>query len=102
MAAPAAASTPLPPLLSAAELEFFVREGYLIKRGALDAAQCALARDRMWEKNNSSVLQRDDPSSWFGPIRQEDESTDMMNHRKGDQWRLRDMCSTPLVLDLFP
>ena len=92
---------PLPPL-SAEDVEFFVREGYLIKRGALDAAQCAAARDALWAGNTSSFIQRDAPASHVGPVREEDENHDMMNYRRGDQWRLRGMCSTPLVLDLFP
>lgn len=98
----AAAAVPTsPPPLSADDLSFFVREGYLIKRGVLDPSQCAAARDALWAANASSVLRRDAPDSWR-PIAADDESTDMMNYRKADQWRLRGMCSTSLVLDMFP
>ena len=100
-AAAAAAVPTSPPPLSADDLSFFVREGYLIKRGVLDPSQCAAARDALWAANASSVLRRDAPGSWR-PIAADDESTDMMNYRKGDQWRLRGMCSTSLVLDMFP
>jgi hypothetical protein len=96
------ASTSSPPPLSAEEVAFFVREGWLLKRGVLDPAQCAAARDALWASNTSSRLRRDEPETWFAPIAKEDESLDMMNHRSGDQWRLRGMCSTPLVLDMFP
>ena len=100
-AAAAAVVPTSPPPLSADDLSFFVREGYLIKRGVLDPSQCAAARDALWVANASSVLRRDAPDSWR-PIAADDESTDMMNYRKADQWRLRGMCSTALVLDMFP
>eukprot|EP01051_Picozoa_sp_SAG22_P013721 SAG22_NODE_1569_length_4097_cov_2.299400_4_plen_136_part_00 len=93
---------PLPPL-SAAELRSFVADGYLVKRGALDPRLCARVVDAFWEANTSAVLRREDPASWAGPVPADDESTaDLMNFRAGWQWRLRGLCSTPDVLDLFP
>jgi hypothetical protein len=94
-------ATPLSPL-SPEDVLFFVEHGYLIKRAVLDPAHCCEVQDAMWSQNESSVLRQHEPSSHVGPIRKEDEDSDMMNYRKGDQWRLRGMCSTPLVLDLFP
>ena len=95
-------ATALLPPLSAEEVKFFVREGWLLKRGVLDPAQCAAARDALWAGNTSSTLRRDRPETWLAPIAKEDENKDMMNTRGGDMWRLRGMCSTPLVLDMFP
>jgi hypothetical protein len=48
------ATTSLPPPLSAEEVAFFVKEGWLLKRGVLDPAQCAAARDALWSANTSS------------------------------------------------
>jgi hypothetical protein len=95
---------PLPPLppLTAQEIATFIREGFLIKRAVLDAELCHQALDHMWDLNTSRQLQRGAPASWAAPIRPDDESADPMNLRRGDHWRLRGLCSTKLVLDMFP
>eukprot|EP01047_Picozoa_sp_COSAG01_P055718 COSAG01_NODE_6233_length_3777_cov_2.172648_3_plen_234_part_00 len=92
---------PLPPL-TAQEIATFIREGFLIKRAVLDAELCHQALDHMWDLNTSRQLQRGAPASWVAPIRPDDESADPMNLRRGDHWRLRGLCSTKLVLDMFP
>ena len=44
--------------LSPADLDFFVREGYLIKRDARDPALCRSALDELWRSNESGVVSR--------------------------------------------
>ena len=63
--------------LSGKEISFFKREGYLIKRGVLDPNLMVRARDRLW-KGAPPRMRRDDPTTWFGPFRpdEEDEGTE--------------------------
>lgn len=37
--------------LSAAELQQFVADGFVVKHGLVSAELCAAARDRLWEVN---------------------------------------------------
>eukprot|EP01043_Picozoa_sp_COSAG02_P090512 COSAG02_NODE_27351_length_611_cov_1.808594_1_plen_98_part_01 len=52
-------------------------EGFVIKHGALDPQLMAQARDLLWESAPPS-LRRDDPSTWVGPIKKEDEGIVLM------------------------
>ena len=63
--------------LSKEELMFFKREGYLVKRRVLDADLMARARDRLWEGAAPSQ-KRDEPDSWVGPFKEEEENEDQM------------------------
>ena len=56
------------PSLTAEEIEFFVVNGFLVKRGVLSPRLCAAARDRLWAGNTSDHLRRADPESWWGGI----------------------------------
>ena len=71
--------------LSKEELMFFKREGYLVKRSVLDADLMARARDRLWEGAAPSQ-KRDEPDSWVGPFKEEEENEDSQNRRKGFRW----------------
>ena len=92
--------------LSAEELLSFKREGYLIRRGLLAPEHCAAARDALWAGNETpTVLRRDDPLSWVGPIdwdsepggpkdvgnppAQDERSADWDNARSDFNWRYR-------------
>ena len=75
--------------LSTEDLRFFKENGYLIKRGVLDPDLCARARDRLWQ-GAPPRLRRDDPDTWVGPFRPEEENEDGSNHRKGFRWNFRE------------
>ena len=74
--------------LTANDIAFFKREGYLIKRGVLDPELTAMARDRLWDDPPPS-LKRDDPDTWVGPVVEEEESDDRNNYKKGFRWQYR-------------
>ena len=44
--------------LSAEEVAFFVKEGYLIKEAFMSSELCAQARDILWAGNHSARLSR--------------------------------------------
>ena len=71
-------------------------KGHIKKRGAEDLE----AIEPVFDPNAFQQAHQDNKHEHF--MLPEDENHDMMNYRRGDQWRLRGMCSTPLVLDLFP
>jgi hypothetical protein len=75
--------------LSDDEIRFFQREGYLIKRGVLEADLMAQARDLLWA-NAPPSLKRDEPDSWAGPFPTEDENEDSKDHRRGFRWNFRE------------
>ena len=58
--------------LTEAELVTFREEGFVIKYNALDPELMARARDLLWESAPPS-LRRNDPSTWVGPIKKEDD-----------------------------
>lgn len=72
----------MPPLaepghvVSEAEVDFFRREGFLVKRGLLDPPKLAAAMDRIWLHTLANVparegsgwtLSREDPATWVNP-----------------------------------
>ena len=77
-------SSPKP--LTAEELGFFKREGYLIKRGVLDPDLMERARERKW-KSAPPRMKRNDPNTWFGPFREDEENEDGPNRRSGYTWK---------------
>ena len=91
----------VPPLTSA-EVEFFMREGYIIRRQVLDPALLAAATDRWWQTNQVKRLQRDQPYSWLQPFTAEESSADDHNQRAGMSWRCRGIANEELLLDLLP
>jgi hypothetical protein len=66
--APTAAAAGLEQTLTDAELKFFAKQGYLVKRNVLDRGLCAHAVDRMWSFAGPTRLKRDEPSTWPGPF----------------------------------
>lgn len=73
--------------LSAEEILFFKQNGYLIKHQVLDSDLMAKARDRMWDYAPSR-LKPDNPKSWIGPYRPEEEFGNDI--RKGFSWKIRE------------
>ena len=59
--------------LTIEEMRFFKRNGYLIKRGVLDAELMERARARLWD-GAPPGRKRDDPTTWVGPFAEEEES----------------------------
>jgi hypothetical protein len=70
------------------ELRFFKRQGYLILRDVMDPHLMARARDRLWDNPPPSV-RRDEPESWIGPIRAEEESLERENTKSEYSWSYR-------------
>ena len=89
------------PLLSVAEIAHFKREGFVIKRAALQPELLALARDRLWAGNESKTLKRDDPDTWLGGFSEDDRQSDSagMNDRHLQyQWRMRALSGDELMV----
>ena len=76
-------------MLTTDEMRFFKRNGYLIKRGVLDPALMERARTRLWD-GAPPDRRRDDPDTWVGPFRQDEENLDGANHRRGFRWNFRE------------
>ena len=88
-------------ILTEADIQFFKREGYLIKRGILDPDLCARARERLWDDPPPS-LKKDDPETWIGPIKPEEESDDRENFKRSYRWQYRKLGREPWMVDLLP
>ena len=97
---PAMAAVAAPPPLTADQIAFFKREGYLILRGVLPEAKCAALRDRVWAECAPHAIRRDDPASHVGPWPAWAESESTLHYRKGFSWRIRTLGGDPDVLAL--
>ena len=86
--------------LSDDEIRFFAREGYIIKRGVLDPHLMERARDCLWQ-GAPPPLVRDDPDSWVGPFKREDECGDTSSHRHGYGWQFREPGGEPWMRRLL-
>lgn len=82
------------------DIAFFKTQGYLVKRRVLDPELMARARARLWDAAPLS-MRRDEPASWVGPIRQEEENEASENHRKGYRWQYRKLGSEPWMVRLL-
>lgn len=83
------------------DLRFFRDNGFLIKRGVLNADLVARAVDVFWE-NAPPPMDRDDPETWFGPFREEQEISNGEDYRGGYRWNFRNIGSEPYMMDLVP
>ena len=81
-------------MLTDHEILQFKRNGYLVKRGIVDKEYCATACERLWDDPPPS-LSKDDPDSWIGPIKPEEESEDPDNFKKGYRWQYRKVSTEP-------
>ncbi len=81
-------------MLTDDEILQFKRDGYLVKRGIIDKSYCATACDRLWDDPPPS-LSKDDPKTWIGPIKPEEESEDPDNFKKGYRWQYRKVSTEP-------
>ncbi len=68
------------------DIRFFVREGYLVKRGVLDPDLMARGRERMW-RNLPPPLERGKPETWIGPF--PEPVNDGSSHRHQYMWKYR-------------
>ena len=83
------------------EIRFFKREGYLIKRGVLDPELMARARERKWD-GAPGRMKRDDPSTWFGPFRPDEEhGEECDNCRIGFTWKYREPAGEPWIVAML-
>jgi hypothetical protein len=87
--------------LSDEDVRLWVRDGFLIKRGLLDPALCAAARERLWALNSLPRLRRDAPASWT-EFRTDEESDDPASLRRRYSWRARSCKQEELLLELLP
>lgn len=89
--------------LSQAEISFFKREGYLIKRSVMDPALMAQARERKW-KGAPARMKRDDPTTWFGPFRPEEEAKsdeDEDNRKTQYTWKYREPATEKWIIGML-
>ena len=75
-------------MLTDDELARFKNEGYLVKRGIIDHDYCAKARERLWDDPAPS-MSKDDPESWIGPFKPEEECDEPSNFKRGFRWQYR-------------
>ena len=75
-------------MLTEDEIRQFKQDGYLVKRSIVDRAFCDRACHRLWDDPPPS-MQKEEPSSWIGPIKEEEESEDPDNYKKGHRWQYR-------------
>lgn len=87
--------------LTGAEIGFFKNQGYLIKRGVLDPALMARARERKWA-GAPERMKKDDPATWFGPFRPEEErGEECENCRYGFTWKYREPAREPWIVAML-
>lgn len=86
--------------LSENDIRFFKINGFVIKRSVLDPKLMARARKRMWAGAPSRITP-DDPLSWVGPFREDEESEDGMNFRRGFIWKYREPGYEPFIFDML-
>ena len=72
--------------LSADDIRFFKREGYLVKRGVLNPVLMERAREAMWAAAPPE-LDRGDPDTWIGPLPKR--SDEHRNYTSGYYWKFR-------------
>ena len=88
-------------LSCADEIRFFKREGYLIKRGVLDPELMARARERKWA-GAPARMQRDDPGTWFGPFRADEELVEERdNYRHDFTWKYMAPAREPWIVAML-
>lgn len=97
------------PLLTQEEIAHFKREGYVIKFGLLDPELMRRMRERLFAGSAEfgGRIVADDPSSWVGPLRPDEESGSGMhglhlNSRAGTVWKERLAGGEELMLDMLP
>ena len=86
--------------LTVEEMRFFKREGYLIKRGVMDAALMARARQQIWDRATPS-MQRDNPSTWVGPVKEEEVVEDDQLLAKNYRWHNYAMGAQDWVIEML-
>ena len=83
------------------EIRFFKREGYLIKRGVLDPELMARARERKWA-GAPARMKRDDPGTWFGPFRPDEELVEERdNYRHDFTWKYMAPAGEPWIVAML-
>lgn len=92
------------PLLTDEELAHFAAEGYVVKEAVMEQEHCARLRDRMWEHNPTTTLDRERPESWVGPLPSEDAGEIGLGANKwgGYRWQLRETGGEDLTMDALP
>ena len=89
-------------MLDAQQMRFFKTNGYLILRGAMDSTLCQRVRDLMWQALPADTsLRQEDPSSFFGPFSEQDESSDERHLRSGYRWLNRYLGVNANVISLI-
>lgn len=87
--------------LSAEQMAFFKRNGYLIVRAAMDVELCKEAQDLMWSGlPEESALRRNDPTTHPGPFSERDHQADTVHLRDGYRWQQRQCGTTQLLINL--
>ncbi|MEM7033873.1 MAG: phytanoyl-CoA dioxygenase family protein [Chloroflexota bacterium] len=84
--------------LSDDDIQFFIDEGYLIKRNVLNSDLMAQARESLWA-NAPEKLDRDDPESWIGPFETMSDDRDSVRH--GFTWKYRRQGSEDWMIRLL-
>ncbi len=83
------------------DIQFFRENGYLIKRRVLDSDLMARARARLWE-GAPPGRSANDPRTWVGPFREDEESRDGENVRRGFRWLYRQPGKESWMVELLP
>ena len=86
--------------LTTEDMRFFKREGYLIKRGAMNPQLMARAQEQIWEKATPS-MKHDDPSTWVGPVKAEEEVDGEQLMAKNYRWHNYAMGTQDWVIEML-
>ena len=86
--------------LTQEEISFFKREGYLFKRGVMDPELMARARERKW-KGAPPRMKKDDPTTWFGPFRPDEEDEGPENRRLDYMWKYREPATEEWIIRML-
>jgi hypothetical protein len=61
-----------PRILGRVDVDGFIRDGYVVIRGAVDAATVVACRERIWESMKGRGVHQDDPATWPPLVQIED------------------------------
>lgn len=104
-------------VLTAAEIDFFRLNGFLVKKGLIDRSLCSKALDRVWRyvldyvvDSNRHTLDPHGPTTWINPVWQPQQKADTEGFYEGrppivasgSTLKLHDVGRADFLVDLLP
>ena len=88
-------------MLTTDQIRQFKLEGYLVLPGVIDKTYCERACERLWDDPPPSLV-KEDPSTWIGPLKPEEESEEKDNFKKGHRWQYRKVGGESWMVEGLP